>query len=101
MRRMPPRALLMRLSRLRTYFRLRKGYTLSASTFKLRLQRLEAGFKVEKYDRAAGMYTCIPKDFPRCRIMMTEAQHQEQLQALITRAEIERRAIADGTMPPP
>ena len=31
---------------------------------------------------------------------MTEAQHQEQLQALIARAEIERRAIVDGSMPP-
>jgi hypothetical protein len=64
-------------------------------------QLLEAGFKVEMYDRAAGMYTCTPRDFPRCRIMITDAQHQEQLQAWIARAETERRAIADGTMPPP
>jgi len=61
---------------------------------------LDPGFSVERFDSSTMTYTCIPRDFPRCRIVTTEAQYQELIDAMTERARTQVMRTAPTIIPP-
>ncbi len=54
---------------------------------------LDPGFTIEKFDSDTRIYTCVPRDFPRCRIEATNEQHDELISSMIARAHREQAKL--------
>jgi hypothetical protein len=65
---------------------------------------LDPGFNTVQKTTDAGTYICVPKEFPRCRITVTQAQLDDLLRFMQERmmASLNTRVVLPPpTMPPP
>ncbi len=65
---------------------------------------LDSGFNTMQKNTDAGTYICVPKEFPRCRITVTQAQLDDLLRSMQERmmASLNTRVVLPPpTRPPP
>ncbi len=65
---------------------------------------LDPGFNAVQKNAAAGTYVCVPKEFPRCKITVTQVQLDDLLRSMHDRmmASLNTRVVPPHpTMQPP
>jgi len=70
------------------------GYTVSYDT-----SLLDGGFTVISRDSENGTYTCRSNDFPRCKFVMTDEQHQAHIYSLADAAGAQVRQTVTHYVP--